>query len=66
MAAKRPYLVVVLNGDRSFVKMLSGSNGKTLLVGETYYSPGNAKRAANRLGKTLDLAVKVVDPLPAP
>lgn len=59
MAAKRPYLVVVLNGDRSFVKMLSGANGKTMLVGETYYTPSNAKRAATRLGKTLDLDVQV-------
>lgn len=59
MAAKPPYLVAVLNGDRSFVRLMSGSNGKTLLVGETYYSPSNAKRAANRLGKTLDLDVKV-------
>lgn len=59
MAAKRPYLLAVLNGEKSYVKMVSGANGKNLLVGETYYSPSNAKRAANRLGKTLGLDVKV-------
>lgn len=66
MAAKRPYLVAVLNGEKSYVKMVSGANGKNLLVGETYYSPSNAKRAAKRLAKTLDLDVKVIEPLPAP
>lgn len=59
VAAKRPYLLVVLNGDKSYVKMVSGANGKNLLVGETYYSPSNAKRAANRLAAVLDLDVKV-------
>ena len=59
MAAKRPYLLVVLNGDKSYVKMVSGANGKNLLVGETYYSPSNAKRAGKRLATTLGLEVRV-------
>lgn len=54
---KVPYLVVIDNGEKSYYKMCS-RNGQTLLTSETYKSPRNAERAAQKTAEQLGLEVK--------
>lgn len=51
--------IEVFKGDKRWYYHVKARNGKVLLVSESYFSKGNAKRAAKRLGKANNIEVVV-------
>ena len=51
-----PYYIEITGRILKHVNLVS-KNGETLLASETYFSAGNAKRAANKVARALDIPV---------
>lgn len=47
--SKSDYAIEVVKGTKYFVRLVSIANGQTVMVGETYLTKFNAKRAGKRL-----------------